>query len=308
MVICEDLVFNKKISNSVITIGCFDGMHIGHTRNLDKVKEVSKKNKLPSVVVTFNPNPKFVLNKNNSTNYNLLSKTDFIDILKTYAIDYLWIIPFNLKFAKISADKFLFNLVSYFKPKSLIIGYDHHFGYQKEGNRNFLEKNKIKYNYSIYSTKPVIFNKKPISSSRIRKFIENKDIENANISLGRKYQISGKVIRGNQIGNKLGYPTANIKPNDEKLLIPGNGVYCVESIIDDKRFVGICNIGFRPTIDANNNNVTIEVHFITDIYLNLYDKNIDIIFNNFIRCENKYNSKKELIKQITLDKQNCMTL
>ena len=113
-------------------------MHIGHTRILEKVKEVSEKNKVPSVIVTFNPNPKFVLNKHNITNYNLLSKHHFIDILRTYEIDYLWIIPFNVKYSKITADTFLFNLVSYFKPISLIIGYDHHFGYKKEGNRYFL--------------------------------------------------------------------------------------------------------------------------------------------------------------------------
>ena len=269
---------------------------------------IAKKKNHPSIVITFDPHPKFVLQKHELTNWNVLIGTDKkLEFLRQHGVDYVWVIPFDKDFAQISAGDFLKRyIIKYFNPEDIIVGYDHHFGFERQGDSEFLNEQKSSYSYELHVKDPIKTNNIPVSSTRIRNYLSQNNIETANECLGWEYEITGIVMKGRGIGREIKFPTANIIPEIDYQLIPAQGVYCVEVFVDGYSYIGMCNIGIRPTFHINGDK-TIEVHIITDRELFLYDKSMKIKFKQFIRKEQKYDSAEDLANQLQLDRQECLS-
>ena len=299
---------SHHIISSTLTIGTFDGMHLGHQELINKLVKLSLKNNNQSVIITFHPNPYIVINNRKQADYHIISKADKHKILDKLGIDVLFEIDFNSTISKLKAEYFLKQfIITPFKPKDIIIGYDHHFGYKKEGDGQFLTNNKNKYNYKLHIISAFQKDKCTISSSIIRDFITKGDILKANNFLGRNYQIEGKVIKGDRIGRSISFPTANISISSISQLIPSNGVYLIKTYINGLEYSGMCNIGFRPTLSKGKDR-RIEVHLFNYEKFNLYSQFIKIEFVDYIRSEIKFNNKEELKDQLIKDKEHCKNL
>ena len=307
MVVIDKLSINTSLNSSALTIGSFDGMHLGHLKVLNKLKKLSINNNVPSVVITFNPHPKSILSKNKKNIFEaIITLNKKLELLDLIGIDYVWLVPFNKDIAKVKAEVFLNDyIMKKFKPSDIVVGFDHHFGHNKEGDDNFLKNKSDSLKYKLHVVSPFYLNDTAVSSTQIRKYIKSYNLNRANRFLGREYEIVGTVVRGNGVGRKIDFPTANIVPTSSNQLIPAKGVYCVEVLLDDKKYLGMCNIGNRPTFYDNGDNV-IEVHLLTEDHLSLLDRKIKIIFKGFLRKENKYQSSLELIKQLEEDKKVCI--
>ena len=293
---------NSSINDSgynIATIGYFDGIHLGHKKILNELVGQAQKRNGKSILITFWPHPRNILNPNTSVEL-LLSNDDKHLFLKNIGIDYLYIIEFTKEFSKISAHSFIQNyIIEKLNISKLIIGYNHSFGHKREGNFNFLKKNIEKYNFEIQEVKKKeIDNKLKISSSSIREEVRIGSIDLANKMLGYKYYITGEVIKGDGIGKKIKYPTANILPFKNSKLIPGNGVYVCQVNFDNKNLRGMLNIGNRPTVDGKERRI--ELH-IFDFNTNIYGKNVKIILITKIRDEIKFNNLEELKDQLQKD-------
>ena len=308
MVICKNLNTIPHLDKSVLTIGSFDGMHRGHMEIIKYVKLKADRKNISSVVITFDPHPKSILQSNVQKNWSILTSTDKkLELLEQSGIDYILLVPFDLEFAKITAKDFMDSfIIEYFNPEDIVIGYDHHFGNKREGNAEFLKKQSEKYNFNVHIIEPLTIDDISVSSTQIREHIQNCDIKAANNYLGWEYEISGVVVKGEGIGKGLEFPTANIQPEIQNQLIPGQGAYCVDAVVGNKTYPGMCNIGNRPTFYDGGENV-IEVHLITEDALSLLDEKIKVTFKIFIRKEKKYDNKTELVKQLELDRQICLS-
>tara|TARA_B100000945_G_C20356828_1_gene585114 strand:+ start:369 stop:1313 length:945 start_codon:yes stop_codon:yes gene_type:complete len=285
---------------SIATIGYFDGIHLGHKKIIKELVNQAKLNGGKSVLITFWPHPKIVLKKDTNIHF-LLSKEDKYKFLKNEGIDIIYLIEFTKDFSKVKAEKFIQEyLVKRLKINKLIIGYNHCFGYNREGNFNYLEKNRGKYHFNIQEIKKEeINNNFDISSSSIRKEIHEGNLKKANVMLGYNFFIKGKVIKGDGIGKKIGYPTANILLLDKEKIIPGNGVYVCKIFIENKYYGGMLNIGFRPTVNGKERRI--EIH-IFGLNYDLYDKILKIILIHKIRDEIKFTTLDELKVQLGKDK------
>lgn len=308
MVICKNLNTIPHLDKSVLTIGSFDGMHRGHMEIIKDVKLKADRKNIPSVVITFDPHPKSILQSNVQKKWSILTNTDKkLELLEQSGIDYVLLVPFDLEFAKITAKDFMDSfIIEYFNPEDIVIGYDHHFGNKREGNAEFLKKQSEKYNFNMHVIEPLTIDDISVSSTQIREHIQNCDIKAANNYLGWEYEISGVVVKGEGIGKGLEFPTANILPEIQNQVIPGQGAYCVDAVVGNKTYPGMCNIGNRPTFYDGGENV-IEVHLITEDALSLLDEKIKVTFKIFIRKEKKYGNKTELVRQLELDRQICLS-
>lgn len=291
-----------KVENSAVTIGTFDGVHLGHIQIFNKLKQKAKELNSESVVVTFWPHPRFVLGKS-SENIKMINTLDEkIKLIGEQGIDNLIIIPFTKSFAKLTSCEFIEEyLHKKIHIKALIVGYDHHFGKNRDGGFEVLKSCAIQYNFSIDKVEPYIVNNEIISSTLIRKAIIDGDLEKANKYLSKKYFFSGKVIDGKKIGRDLGFPTANIQVSENYKLIPACGVYAVETEINGKRYPGMLNLGYRPTINSDKTNRSIEVHII-NFKGDIYKQNIRVYFHKKIRNEIKFHSLRRLKQQLIKDK------
>lgn len=308
MVVCKGLIPDQYFNESVLSIGSFDGMHRGHIEIISGIKTISKSKNIQSVVITFEPHPKTILHAYGQSIQPLMSLDKKIELLEKHEVDYVWVIPFDKKFSEIPAEVFLKKYISaYFNPLDIIIGYDHHFGYNQEGNIEFLNNNKKAYKYTLHTREPILHQNIPISSSRIRSDLKCCNLDKANECLGREYEYSGRIIKGMGLGTQLEFPTANVLPHIPHQLIPSHGVYCVDAIIDSSYYTGMCNIGMRPTFYDDGKEI-IEVHLFTKDTLNIYGKDIVVSFKKYLREEKKYNSTHELIKQLKLDRQACFSI
>ncbi len=297
---------NIKIKSPVLTVGTFDGVHLGHKKILDVlVKEAEKINGEP-VVLTLYPHPRKILDPNFKDLFLLNTLDEKTELLEKAGIKHLIIYPFTKDFASLSScdfiEKMLFNKLN---VRQLIVGYDHRFGKDRQGNINILKKCAAPFNIEVLKVDAFTLNNKKVSSTTIRNALLSGKIENANTCLGYSYFLSGKVISGNKIGRTMGFPTANIQIHEEKL-IPKNGVYAVKVLISEKEYSGMLNIGYRPTVDTEKN-LTVEVH-IFDFPGDLYDKNIKISFKHFIRKEQKFPDKQALKEQLVRDKKEVLSL
>lgn len=306
--------------NAAITIGTFDGVHSGHLQIIHQLKKEAQQNNGESVIITFYPHPRIVLNpdKGQAPIKLLNTLSEKIELLNIQQIDHLVIIPFTLAFSNQSAEDYIKDfLVSKFHPKTIIIGYDHHFGKNRTGDYKLLEKYQQAYHYTVKEIPVHVLNHVTISSTKIRHALLEGDISTSNECLKYNYFFEGRVIDGNKLGRTLGYPTANIHVNDENKLIPGNGIYAVMISIGDAQtneqpfkekalYKGMMSIGVRPTI-GNDKNIVIEVN-IFDFEKDIYGLMIRVYVKNYLRPEEKFSDLDELKIAIANDKINAMQL
>jgi riboflavin kinase / FMN adenylyltransferase len=296
MKIYKNANLNKKHNKGVIAIGNFDGLHLGHEKVISEAKKKAKKNKLPFGIMTFEPVPVMFFNSK-IKNHRINSLEQKKSQLKELKVDFLIIIKFNKSFSSLTAEQFIKEIIYHkTKCKFLYVSKNFKFGNKRKGNVQTLKKYEKIYNFKTIITKPYKKNNKTISSTLIRKKISSGKIEEANKLLNREWKILGTVIKGQNRGMKIGFPTCNIKLKD--YIIPRLGVYAVK--INGSQFSkkGIANIGFRPTF--NGKNLLLETN-IFGINKNLYNKEISVSFRRFIRPEKKFKSLKDLVKQIKID-------
>jgi len=293
---------NFKISNihknSILLVGNFDGLHLGHQKLFNLAKKYKKNFKLKIGVVTFEPIPKMYFNKK-LTNFRISNILQKIKILEKFGVDFLITKKFDKKFSKMKSRSFIKEvLYKKLKAKYIFVSNNFRFGNKREGNVNQLINNEKNYEYKIIKPKPLKLKNKIISSTLIRKLLSNGKIEFVNKMLGRNWSIVGKVEKGRKLGKKIGFPTCNIDIKDYVLAKPG--VYAVKIYRKNKNFPlkGIANLGYRPTF--NQNKMLLEVH-IFNFNENLYNKHLTIEFINFIRKEKKFKNINQLKKQINLD-------
>jgi len=289
---------------SFVTIGTFDGVHFGHQQIIKKLVNEAKKERGKSVLLTFFPHPRMVLQKDSSL--ELINTIDErSELLEKTGLDYLIIHPFSKEFSRLSALSFVRDvLVNQLNTSKLIIGYDHHFGKNREGNIEQLSEYSELYNFSVEEIPAQDIDEVSISSTKIRKALANGHLKTANNYLGYNFMLTGTVVNGKQLGGKIGFPTANIDIKETYKLIPKTGVYVVKSEINKKVIFGMMNIGNRPTI--NGKHQTIEVHFF-DFNQNVYHQKITIETLYFLREEQKFDSVKILIHQLKKDEKIART-
>ena len=296
MKIYKNANLNNKHHKGVIAIGNFDGIHLGHQKVINEARKKAKSKKLPFGIITFEPVPVMYFNSK-IKNHRINSLEQKKIQLKKLKLDFLIIIKFNKIFSSLTAEKFIKEII-YNKTKCsfLYVSKNFKFGYKRKGNIQTLKKYEKLYNFKCLIIRPYKKNKKIISSTLIRKKIINGKIREANTLLNREWNIKGKVIKGRQLGRKIGFPTCNLQLND--YIVPRNGVYAVKVKGSNFNKKGIANVGFRPTF--NGKKLSLETN-IFGIDKNLYNKEIDISFKKFIRREKKFKDLEHLKKQIKID-------
>ena len=290
--------FNSS-KKTIVTIGTFDGVHIGHQKIIEKLIQETKKADCESLILTFFPHPRMVLN--GSSSIKLLNTiNEKSSLLEKMGLDNLVVHPFDKKFSNLSAEEFVKTiLVDSFNLKKIIIGYDHRFGNNRAANIDDLISFGKKYDFEVEQISAQEIDSVSVSSTKIRDAITDGNMIVANEFLGYDYILSGKIITGKQLGRTIGFPTANIKIEENYKLIPKNGVYIVKSHLQEKTVFGIMNIGLNPTV--NGEDLSIEVHFL-DFEADLYNKNITVSVIARIRDEQKFTSIDLLKAQIQEDK------
>lgn len=297
--------FSSK-RNVVLTTGIFDGVHLGHKKIIDQVVQMAQKINGESVLLTFFPHPRMVLYPE-SNDLKLLNTIDErLDLLRQTGIDHLIIHPFSMEFSRITSLDFVRDiLVNKLNTKKLVIGYDHHFGKNREGSFEHLKEYGPLYGFEVEEIPAQEIQQINISSTKIRKSLLIGEIQAANQFLGYHYFINGTVVEGSKVGRQIGFPTANIEVDEDYKLIPANGVYAVKIKIEDNNYSGMLNIGTRPTIKEGD--VTIEVN-IFNFNQEIYNKPIRIEFFEKIRNEVKFSELTELQQQLNHDKQKVLQL
>ena len=295
------------INSSVLTVGSYDGIHRGHQKLLSTLVEYSNFYNLPSVLITFDPHPQYILNDKVTKLSLIMNLEQKLEIIKSIGIDYVYIINFTIEFSQISAQNFLTKtVIPFFNPKKIIIGYNHHFGKDRKGSPSFLKKFGKNNDIDIKIIKPVLDSESEISSSKIRQLLKSGFVRRANYELGTYFSFFGNVVHGAGRGKDLTFPTANIKPIEIKQLFPKKGVYLVRGRIIGLNAFGMCNIGVRPTFGESK--LIMEIHFFHDNVKSLYGRKVKIEFLERIRDERKFPTSKDLTKQLKIDKNICLKL
>lgn len=283
---------------TAITIGTFDGVHLGHQKIIKKVVETAKKNGLLSSVFTFFPHPRMVVQHDDSLKL-IQTPNEKKQALQTLGVDLLITYPFDEHFSRMSAEDFVEKiLVNKLKVKKIIIGYDHRFGRNRNADINDLREFGQKYNFEVEEIPVQEINDVSVSSTKIRLAINQGDVKTAWDYLGIPFSITGKVVHGMKIGRTIGYPTANIHIAEPYKLIPKDGIYVVYSLINGKQTYGMMSIGKNPTIERKA--PSIEVHFF-DFQEDIYDSDLQIYFISHIRNEQKFDSIDQLKLQLQKD-------
>ncbi|MBD1144590.1 bifunctional riboflavin kinase/FAD synthetase [Pelagibacterales bacterium SAG-MED37] len=292
--------FNIKSHHkgSIILIGNFDGLHLGHRKLFNSAKKYKKKYSLKIGVLTFEPMPKMYFKKD-IKNFRISSQNQKMSLLNKLNVDFVITKEFNRVFSKTKSIHFIEKiLVKKLNAKFIFVSNNFRFGNKREGDVHQLIKYENKFHYKIVNPKPLLIKKKVISSSLIRNYLQKGRLDKANKLLNRKWSIEGRVQKGRQLGKKIGFPTANIDIKDYILACPG--VYAVKAKVKkNKKFIkGIANLGYRPTF--NGKKILLEVHLF-NFSGNLYNKYLTVEFFNFIRKEKKFKNVEQLKKQIKVD-------
>ncbi|MAU63775.1 MAG: riboflavin biosynthesis protein RibF [Flavobacteriaceae bacterium] len=290
---------------SIITIGTFDGVHKGHQKILKKLIKESSKLNLESIVLTFFPHPRIVLNPNSPL--KLINTIDErSSLFENSGIDTLITHPFDKNFSELSPEEFVKNiLVNKLNIKKILIGYDHRFGKNRTAGIKDLKKLGLKYNFNVIEISAEEQNNISISSTKIRNSIIEGNIRKANSFLGYDFSLKGKVIKGNKIGRTIGFPTANLEIDEEYKLIPKNGVYLIYTKFEKQVFFGMMNIGVKPTLKFKKESIEVNLF---DWEKDIYGEFIEVFFLDYIRDEKKFDSLIELTHQIKIDKKTCLKL
>ncbi len=297
----------KNVTNSIVTIGTFDGVHLGHQKIIKRLVDLKKKNGGETILFTFDPHPRKVLFPD-QTDLKLITTTkEKCELLQHFGIDNVLVFPFTKEFSRMHAADYISDIiVKGLKTKSLVIGYDHRFGSNREGNIDTLKTLCKTYDFNVEEIPAEEIHSLNISSTRIRKSIEEGDIQTANEFLGYSFFITGIVVKGKQLGRTIGYPTANINIEDKDKLIPKIGVYAVRVILNGVTYKGMLSVGINPTTDFDNI-VKIEVN-IFDFDKDIYGSEVKIEFVKWIRNEKKFANLEELKKALANDKIACTTI
>ncbi len=301
MKIWEGFDTYKKVRKAVVTTGTFDGVHLGHRKIISRLKEIAIQNKAETVLITFHPHPRMVLFPDDHELALLNSLDEKKELIAGLGVDHLVIIPFTTEFSRLSSLEFVRNiLVNKIGTKKLVIGYNHHFGRNREGTFEHLNDFGPLYGFEVEEIPAQDVDSVEVSSTKIRQALHSGNIESARLYLGYDYFFDAKVVEGHKKGRELGFPTANLEIPDPHKLIPANGVYAVTSIVDGKSFKGMMNIGIRPTFNGKSR--VIEAHLF-DLDRDLYGETIRVIFRKRIRDEQKFSGPEALRKQLILDKE-----
>jgi len=322
MKVHRDIENLPRFRNAVITIGTFDGVHIGHCKVIDRLKSEAKAINGETNIITFHPHPRKVISSAILGVKLINTLAEKIELLENLGVDHLVVVPFTDAFANQLAEDYVKNfLISKFHPHTIIIGYDHRFGKNRKGDYLLLEKMALECNYILKEIPKQMLDEISVSSTKIREALLEGKIETADKLLGYEFFFSGTVVHGDKLGRKLGYPTANLKIMDEEKIIPGNGIYAVYAelvnsewpVVDDNvgskanslfrihhsRLRGMMSIGFRPTVDGSKQVIEINIF---DFNKEIYDQTLKVFVKKYLREQIKFEGLEQLVKQIDQDK------
>lgn len=299
----QSLLDYKSSQNSIVTLGTFDGVHIGHKKIIEKLIQNSSNCECESLVLTFFPHPRMILQ--DSQEIKLLNTIEErIQLLEASGLDSLVIHPFDQVFSRLTAEEFVSTvLVDQFNVKKIIIGYDHRFGRNRTADIHDLIEFGKKYEFEVEQISAQEIDEVSVSSTKIRKALLEGNVALANEYLGYAYLLTGTIVKGKGIGRTINFPTANLKIEESYKLIPKNGVYIIQSTINNRLVFGMMNIGFNPTVNGEGH--SIEIHFF-DFKEILYDKKLQIQVLKRIRDEEKFDSLEQLTEQLEKDKSTAM--
>ena len=302
MKIHRDINNLPRFTNAVITIGTFDGVHLGHRQIIDNLKQEAAKASGESVIITFHPHPRKVVSSVITGVRLINTLSERIELLEKTGIDHLVIVPFTDYFASQTAEEYIKDfLVEKFKPHTIIIGYDHRFGKERSGDYKLMEEKAVVCNYRLKEIPEHILNTIKVSSTNIRNAILQSNIDVANKFLGYDFFFEGEVFHGDKIGRTIGYPTANLKSTDEEKIALGDGIYAVYANVEGKVFKGMMSIGFRPTV---NGKVRVTEVNIFDFAKEIYGQTIRVTVKKYLRSEVKFDGLEALKTQLHKDKED----
>ncbi|HAH25897.1 MAG TPA: riboflavin biosynthesis protein RibF [Prolixibacteraceae bacterium] len=292
--------------NPVLTIGTFDGVHLGHRKIIAALRDRAKSIMGESVIFTFDPHPRKVVAPDEANLRLLTTLDEKIALFEQSGIDHLIIYPFTPEFSRLTYEEFVEKvLVDQIHLKFLVVGYDHRFGKNRQGDFEFLQKCAERFDFQVEKLDVLLMNEANVSSTKIREAIQKGDFETANAFLGYPFMLHGTVVEGQKLGRKIQFPTANIDASDPDKIIPGYGVYAVEVKVLGKSYEGMLNIGSRPTVNHNADHRTVEVN-IFNFDADIYGAAIEVIFYKKLREEQKFPSLDALKEQLAQDKVNTL--
>ncbi len=296
----------KNCDDCVLTIGSYDGLHRGHQDIIKTLTTTAAAKSKKSALITFDPHPRHVLDNNKKLSL-IISMKQKIFLLEKLGIDILLVIPFTEEFSHMTAENFMDNVImEYFSPSGIVIGYDHHFGYKREGSPEFLQEYANRRGINIDIINAVADDKVVLSSTHIRDLISNGFVRRASFELGWVYGFYAKVVHGSGRGKDLEFPTANIVAIEKNQLMPKTGVYLARGRVNDDFIVGMCNFGTRPTF--NERELVMEINFFTSSLDDIYNREIYIEFLERIRDEKKFDNPDQLVQQLHQDRKYCLEL
>ena len=306
MRVCKGVDNLPEFRNGILTIGTFDGVHTGHQEIIRRLNELAAEINGENIILTFHPHPRMVLQPNGTEIKLLNTEDEKISLLSKFGVDNLIIAPFTKEFSQISAQEYVEDFLwRKIRPRKVVVGYDHQFGRNRSGNITLMREMAEKLGFEVDEIEAQTVENISVSSTKIRNALITGDLDTANALLGYYYSITGKVVRGDQRGKKIGYPTANMFVRNPLKLIPANGVYAVRVVVDYVTYGGMVNIGLRPTF--NGTNETIEAH-IFDFAQEVYGTEITVEFVSSIRKEMKFKSADELSAQLAKDKKKSLRI
>ena len=289
-----------SFKNAVLTIGTYDGVHFGHQQIIKRLNDIAQEIDGESILLTFDPHPRLVLHPNDDKLKLISTIDEKEELLETFGLNHLVIAEFSKDFASMEASEYVDKiLIHNFHPTKIVIGYDHHFGKDRKGNIDLLRQLSTKYNYEVEEISAQTLDEIKVSSTKVRNFLLEGNIKEANKLLAHPFLIKGKVVHGDKIGRVLGFPTANIEISNPHKLIPASGVYAVKIKIQHQFYKGALSIGYRETV-FDNSKLTIEV-FVLDFDSDLYNQSLDIVFVDYLRPQIKYENWDLLKVQIEKD-------
>jgi len=294
-------------TDSILTVGTFDGIHLGHIAIIKELITRAKNSQAKSTLVTFEPHPGLIIGKRGPTPLALLTTIEEkIDVLASIGLDRLVVTNFTGSFASMEAENFVREiLIEKLQMKQIVIGHDHSFGKNRKGDFDLLLKLGKKYHFKVDAIDPILANNEIVSSTKIRNLLFNGEIQKANEIIGRDYSIRGQVVKGDGRGRELGFPTANIRSYSQYKLIPKEGVYATKIKINDKLFNSVTYIGPRPTFNLSQKVIEVHIDKFND---EIYNKEVELYFTHFIRDDKKFKTTSELVPQIQSDKNNAMKI
>ncbi|MFD0998474.1 bifunctional riboflavin kinase/FAD synthetase [Ohtaekwangia kribbensis] len=295
-----------RLDYAVVTSGTFDGVHVGHQKILNRLREIASRNNGETVVITFWPHPRLVLHPEDDTLKLLNTFEEKAELLKEQGIQHLIRIPFTKEFSQYTSEEFIQKiLVETIGTKKLVIGYDHRFGHNREGSFEQLKINAPRYGFEVEEIPRQDVDHVGVSSSKVRKALEEGDIDTTTHFLARPYALTGRVVMGDKLGRLLGYPTANIEIDTKYKLIPADGIYAVTVLHEHTTYKGMLYIGNRPTVNGTKRNIEVNIF---DFVKDIYGESLTLYFHKLIRGDAKFSDLEGLKVQLGIDKQDALRI